>query len=112
MFSVRMGAEGGGSWCTPFTAAPFEAPAKPAEEEAAKPAVAAPVEATPVAPLTLEVALDFVYTALAAGEAEVLPHLEHEMAVRALRTTEGDEAKAAKILGVAKATLHKKLKQG
>jgi len=49
---------------------------------------------------------------LSAGEAEVLPHLEHEMAVRALRTSEGDEAKAAKILGVAKTTLHKKLKQG
>ena len=112
------------------TSAPFAPPAaeaaasaKPVDEEAAKTPVVAPAPVTatapaaaPVAPaapaLTLAHALDFVFAELSAGEGEVLTSLEHEMAVRALAAAEGDQTKAAKILGVPKATLRKKLKHG
>ena len=66
----------------------------------------------PVAPaLTLASALDFVFAELAAGDGPLLPRLEHEMVVRALAADGGDEAKAAKRLGLTKAVLQKKVKE-
>jgi two-component system nitrogen regulation response regulator GlnG len=59
---------------------------------------------------TLEAALDFVFQQLSSKEGKILPHLEREMAARALKADAGDTAAAAKRLGVTPAALQKRLK--
>jgi len=48
----------------------------------------------------LEAALDFVYEQLKTGDDPILPRLESEMMARALAAEDGNEAKAAKRLGL------------
>ena len=62
-------------------------------------------------PLTLGAALDFVFEQLKTGDDAVMPRIEREMITRALAADGGDEAKAAKRLGVTKAALQKKAKE-
>jgi DNA-binding NtrC family response regulator len=85
----------------PRTAAPVASvsPIEPA------PAVTAPEPA-----LTLERALDFVYAELARAGQPVMPPLQQAMQTRALKTTDGDETAAAKILGLTKSAATKRPK--
>ncbi len=71
----------------------------------AKPAAAVETESA----LTLEKALDFVFKELAQNDAPMLERIERELGTRAMAAAEGDEAKAAKQLGVTKAALKKAL---
>jgi nitrogen regulation protein NR(I) len=86
----------------PGTAAPFT----PTTAESAPEASAAVVPGE-TAPLTVESALDFVFEQLRSTGAPVLPTVERGLAVRALQSEAGDEAKAAKLLGVTKTALQK-----
>jgi two-component system nitrogen regulation response regulator GlnG len=61
--------------------------------------------------LTFETALDFVFAHLKDNEGPILPRVERALATRALRTEDGDSAKAAKLLGLTKAALQKRLKE-
>jgi len=63
-------------------------------------------------PLTLAAALDHVFAALKDGEEPVLPRIERELIARALAEDGGDETKAAKRLGLTKAALQKRAKEG
>jgi DNA-binding NtrC family response regulator len=84
---------------------PIASPAA-AIEPAAGPA------ATPVAApaFTLSSALDFVFEQLKTGDEPVMARVEREMVIRALAAEGGDETKAAKRLGLTKASLAKRTK--
>jgi DNA-binding protein Fis len=77
------------------------------------------VATPPVAPtvaeaggdLTLSGAFDFIYTQLAGAEEPMMPRVERELFSRVVASESGDETKAAKRLGVAKAALQKRLKE-
>jgi DNA-binding NtrC family response regulator len=74
------------------------APGTPAETV---PATEKPIDASTAAPpLTLAAALDFVYEQLKTSDDPILPRLESEMLARALAAEDGNEAKAAKRLGL------------
>ncbi|MBI5768888.1 MAG: sigma-54-dependent Fis family transcriptional regulator [Verrucomicrobia bacterium] len=60
--------------------------------------------------LSLERALDFVHAQLAKSGEPVLPRVEDEMVRRAVAAAGDDLAAAAKVLGLTKAVLQKKLK--
>jgi DNA-binding NtrC family response regulator len=75
------------------------------EEPAAAPAPAAPPFAT-----TVDQHLDAVFAALAAEEAPLLARVEHAMITRMVDAENGDEAAAARRLGLTKAALQKKLR--
>lgn len=60
---------------------------------------------------TLAQALDIVFAELS-GDEPLLPRLERELIARALAAEDGDEAKAAKRLGLTKAALAKRAKEG
>jgi two-component system nitrogen regulation response regulator GlnG len=59
--------------------------------------------------LTLEAALDFVAGQLVATEQPLWPQVEREIAQRVLKAAGGDEAAAAKRLGITRAALRKRL---
>jgi two-component system nitrogen regulation response regulator GlnG len=86
---------------TPAAAAP---PAEPAA-----PAAAAGSPVTPA--LTLDAALDRVYGELAATGEALLPRIERAMITRALAAEAGDEAKAAKRLGLTRPALQKRMRE-
>jgi DNA-binding NtrC family response regulator len=74
-----------------------------------------PMEATPSAApavtgetLSLDRALDLVFAQLKDSGEPVLERVERELVARALQNEAGDEAKAAKLLGVTKAALQKR----
>ncbi len=96
----------------PVEAASPTAPPPPAP---ARTAAAAP-EPVPAEPAgipggqSLEAALDFVFGQLAAGDQPIVASLEREMIERALRLENGDQAAAAKRLGITKTALLKRLK--
>ena len=81
-------------------------PPMPVPAGAESPAPTAP-ESVSTAPQTLDSALDFIFERLRAGDGPLLSQLERELAARALRAEGGDEAKAAKLLGITKAALQK-----
>jgi len=84
-------------------AAPAEPPAAPGEPPAPEPAAAAPA-------LSLQEALDFVYTRLKAESAEpVLERLEREMIERVLRDEHGNLVRASERLGITRTTLRKRI---
>jgi two-component system nitrogen regulation response regulator GlnG len=91
----------------------------PASEEAAGAATQtaseslAPSIPAPVfkAELTLSGAFDFLYAQLAAADEPVMPRVERELFTRAVAAEGGDEARAAKRLGVVKPVLQKRLKE-
>jgi two-component system nitrogen regulation response regulator GlnG len=66
-------------------------------------------EAAPAAALTLEAALDFVADRVTASERPLWPQVEREIAQRVLKAANGDEAAAAKRLGITKVALRKRL---
>ncbi|HRJ46231.1 MAG TPA: sigma-54 dependent transcriptional regulator [Opitutaceae bacterium] len=72
---------------------------------------AAPEASAPPS-LTLEQALDFIHATLAAGEEPMLPQVQRELARRALAACNGDEAAAAKKLGLIRPALKKLLGPG
>jgi two-component system nitrogen regulation response regulator GlnG len=92
---------------------PAAAEGRPEIEAAA--AVATPPVAPTVAEaggdLTLSGAFDFIYTQLAGAEEPMMPRVERELFSRVVASESGDETKAAKRLGVAKAALQKRLKE-
>jgi two-component system nitrogen regulation response regulator GlnG len=59
--------------------------------------------------ITLDSAYDYVLEQLRSSEAPILPQVEREVIVRVLRSLGGDEAAAAKRLGITKAALKKRL---
>jgi hypothetical protein len=65
------------------------------------------VESKPA--LTLAGALDFIHAELATGDKPILPRIQRELAQRAVAAAKGDEAVAAKKLGLAKPLLKKLL---
>jgi DNA-binding protein Fis len=67
--------------------------------------------AEPAAALTLQGALDFVFEQLHDGEEPMMTRLEREIYTRVVAAEGGDEAKAAKRLGLTKAALQKKLRE-
>ncbi|MCW5548382.1 MAG: sigma-54-dependent Fis family transcriptional regulator [Opitutaceae bacterium] len=71
-------------------------------------AVAEP-EATASPKLTLEQAFDHIHAALAAGDEPLLPRVQRELAQRTMVALAGDEAAAARKLGLTKAALQKLL---
>ena len=88
-----------------------------APEPAPPPAIPEP-EAPPPPPApapaprpSLGEALDVVFAELGGSEDPVLPRLEREMVVRALAADAGDEAKAARRLGLTKAALQRRAKE-
>ena len=84
-------------------AAPAEPSAAPGEPPAPEPAAAAPA-------LSLQEALDFVYTRLKAESAEpVLERLEREMIERVLRDEHGNLVRASERLGITRTTLRKRI---
>jgi two-component system nitrogen regulation response regulator GlnG len=85
-------------------AAPAAAPAE------AAPAVGADKKAPAAASANLAEAMDFVYAQLSAAGGPVLASLERAVIERALKEDGGDQAAAAKRLGITKAALVKKLK--
>jgi two-component system nitrogen regulation response regulator GlnG len=92
------------------TEKPVEAvPAPAAVTPPAAPAEAAPVTAPAEPSLTLERALDFVFSALRESGDLILPRVEQEMVTRAT-AADSDVGAAAKALGLTKAALQKKLK--
>jgi Response regulator containing CheY-like receiver, AAA-type ATPase, and DNA-binding domains len=82
------------------------APFAPAEVSAS----AAP-SAAGEASLTVERAIDFLFETLRGDETSMLGRIEQELIKRALATEAGDATKAAKLLGVTKATLMKRAKE-
>jgi nitrogen regulation protein NR(I) len=68
-------------------------------------------ETSAASKLDLESALDAVFEELKAMEEPMLPRLERELIARALKEDAGDEAKAAKRLGLTKAALQKRAKE-
>jgi two-component system nitrogen regulation response regulator GlnG len=73
-------------------------------------AEAAPVTAAPAAP-TLTQALDLVFEQLKTSDEPVMARIEREMITRALAGENGDEAKAAKLLGLTRAIVQKRAKE-
>lgn len=73
------------------------------------PPFAEKAEEAPGPAFTLEAALDFVHAELSGGEAPILPTVQRELAKRVLAAVEGDEAAAAKKLGLTKPALKKLL---
>jgi two-component system nitrogen regulation response regulator GlnG len=67
----------------------------------------APVVVPKQPELTLETALDFVYSALDDGEEPTFARVQRELAQRALASLGGDETAAAKKLGLTKTALKK-----
>jgi two-component system nitrogen regulation response regulator GlnG len=66
-------------------------------------------EASPAAALTLDAAMDFILEQPAPADGTLMGLVEGELARRALRASGGDEAAAAKRLGITKASLKKRL---
>ncbi|AHF89357.1 Fis family transcriptional regulator [Opitutaceae bacterium TAV5] len=77
----------------------------------------APAPAVPSAPvatvpaLTVEAALDFLHHALAGGDEPLLKRLEREMIIRVIRSTGGNVAQSADVLGITRATLKKRVEE-
>ncbi len=82
------------------------ATAAPAATDAGAIAAEPKAGATAVSP-SIEQALDAVFAQLESSNEPMLPRLEREMAQRALRAADGDETKAARLLGVTKAVFQK-----
>jgi DNA-binding protein Fis len=59
--------------------------------------------------MTIDTALDYVAANLNAADEPLLANFEREIVKRILLSTNGDEAAAAKKLGITKAALRKRL---
>ena len=66
-------------------------------------------EAAAAPALTLDAALDFVLDQPRPSEPPLMAQIEREIVQRALKAADGDEAAAAKRLGLSKAALRKRL---
>jgi two-component system nitrogen regulation response regulator GlnG len=67
-------------------------------------------ESAPGGALTVDSALDFIVENLRPQDEPLLARVEREIAIRVLAASGGDEAAAAKRLGLTKAALRKRLK--
>ena len=86
---------------------PAEIRGASAGEGAAGSAAAAPARAD----YTVAGALDFLFAQLKTSDEPVMARLEREMMTRAMAGEGGDEARAAKVLGLSKAEVHRGTKQ-
>lgn len=77
-------------------------------EPASSMTAAAPVEAPVV---SLESAIEMVFAAAASDEFPLLPWLEREFTTRAMEKTGNNQVRAAKLLGITRATLRKRLER-
>jgi len=109
---IREGAAAGPSVAAapPAAVAPA-APAVPGVQSAAAPIAPAAIPASPAQPaMTLEAALDYVYSRLKSESSEpVLERLEREMIVRVLRDEKGNLVRASERLGITRTTLRKRI---
>ena len=65
---------------------------------------------SPPAPMTKEEAIEFLLkTAQIDPEVQLLPWLEREFTIHAMLTTKGNQVRAAKLLGITRATLRKRI---
>lgn len=100
------------------TAAPFGAaagstpPFESAPPAAAVASASAATEPAATGKPTLAEAFDAIFSELAASDEPLLPRVERELIARALAAEGGDEAKAAKRLGLTKTALSKRTKEG
>ncbi len=79
---------------------------------AAKPASGAPVDKPTTAPADLAgVAQTLFKWARANSQLKVLPAMERELIIEALRETDGNQVQAAKLLGITRATLRKRVEK-
>jgi DNA-binding NtrC family response regulator len=107
---------GGAAPASPAPAVPAASSPAPLRAGAGdeRPAAVAPdpavATAGPAAETSMKAALDFVFGQMAAGDQPVMAGLEREMIERALRLEHGDQAAAAKRLGITKTALQKRLK--
>jgi DNA-binding NtrC family response regulator len=81
------------------------------EPGAAVAATAASAEPWPAAELSVNDALDLLLAKLGGGEEPVLARIERELVARAMAAEGGDEAKAAKRLGLTRAALQKRARE-
>jgi two-component system nitrogen regulation response regulator GlnG len=81
---------------------------KPAEPSAAAPA--APVAATPEAAVN-EAARVLFENARRQSQLKIIPWVERELIRRALTDTNGNQVQAAKLLGITRATLRKRMEK-
>jgi DNA-binding NtrC family response regulator len=102
-------AEAGGGSATPLPPA-IPSTAVPTSEASA-PLASAHAASSATRALTVEAALDYVFSQLKSADAPLLPRVERELAARALAAVSGDIAKAAKLLGLTKAALQKRLNE-
>ena len=84
-----------------------ETPVPAGEAESTTPAADSPSGTG----MTLEAAFDFIFGQLGSGASPLLPLVERELIVRAMKAEGGDETKAAKRLGITRAALQKRLKE-
>jgi two-component system nitrogen regulation response regulator GlnG len=97
---------------TESAAAGVPAPAAPVEECApAAPAAEVPA-ANAVPAIGLAEAFNAVFAQLAASGEPILARVEREFITRALAAESGDEVRAAKRLGLTRAALQKRVKEG
>jgi DNA-binding NtrC family response regulator len=110
--------DGSGATVTPGGLAPVTPARPPVNAPGAlvppAPPPTSPVAAAPVAARVgddpLAAALEEVYLQLcAAGSDPILPRLENEMVIRALRDAKGNQVRASERLGITRATLRKRI---
>ena len=87
----------------PESGAAADAPVKPAEAPKPPP--------TPTPALSVDAALDFVFEQLSAEAEPIMVRIERELIARSIAAEGGDEARAAKRLGLTKTALQKKARE-
>jgi two-component system nitrogen regulation response regulator GlnG len=89
---------------------PKDIPLGLAQPEAASPKD--PGAAASSIPMTTEAAIELLLnTATADPEVQLLPWLEREFTLHALKVTQGNQVRAAKLLGITRATLRKRIER-
>jgi two-component system nitrogen regulation response regulator GlnG len=83
-----------------------------AEVAAASTAPVQTFAAVPTAPLTIDVAINTLFEAAANDDAiQLLPWLEREFTLKAMTRTGNNQVQAARLLGITRATLRKRLER-
>ncbi|HEV7867145.1 MAG TPA: sigma-54 dependent transcriptional regulator [Chthoniobacteraceae bacterium] len=73
---------------------------------------AAAAEAGPTGPVTTEAAIEILLQAAQSDpEVQLLPWLEREFTLYAMKATKGNQVRAAKLLGITRATLRKRIER-
>src|SRR5690606_23080137 len=90
---------------------PVEIRGSVAPDAAAETTAETPAESRIPATPTLAQALDVVFEQLKTGTEPILPRIERELVARALAAEGGDEAKAARLLGLPRMAVQKRAKE-